>query len=213
MDGNAEMSSTSGNTGTQRLCCPFFIFDYKQYHHCGTFQFRHLSDVRVHCERNHRETPLRCPTCKVTFYGNSKHSKRDAHIVQSSCTPRQRDPIIIEPGVQLNGVSTYGDSDMERRWYFMWDQIFPRQPRPLSIYHRALSTAEQVSRAVDSFIQSPKPLQLIPLVFGQNFAEPGDPGTGFANYHLVSRDELVEFTRCLLLEFNSDFQRAQAHHD
>ncbi|KAK3989610.1 hypothetical protein QBC44DRAFT_327280 [Cladorrhinum sp. PSN332] len=159
--GGNNLAMASNNDMVERanlpLACPMYKFNKHQHRDCREKQIRHIADLRHHLQRSHGEAPVFCPTCKRVFNGNNnRHNKRDEHIRQASCHPsNQPDPIWINPQSlsRLQGTSEYGTTPEERRWYYIWEEIFGRNTRyPDSCYHLTSAATEMVNDAAEEFI-------------------------------------------------------------
>ncbi|KAK4183198.1 hypothetical protein QBC35DRAFT_443808 [Podospora australis] len=164
-DGNANDKTANISNKRQRtlhVACPFSFHDRSTYSGCRKYSLRQIADVRTHLQRVHMQD-LFCPTCKHTFIGDNKRRNFDDHVTEKKCQPNsQPDP----PGItqefwdlHFKGKSQaanclYDKSPLERKWYYIWDTLFPDSTRPASIYQRGAEDDEIVRDAVDTYIRS-----------------------------------------------------------
>ncbi|KAK4220514.1 hypothetical protein QBC38DRAFT_494131 [Podospora fimiseda] len=72
------------------------------------------------------------------------------HIQRCHMMPQHMD-VSQETFRQFTG-ETYGTTRKERKWFYIWEKLFPGATRPNSIYHYGTETTERVSDAIDNFI-------------------------------------------------------------
>ncbi|KAK4185024.1 hypothetical protein QBC35DRAFT_504599 [Podospora australis] len=158
------------------LACPFNKLDKTTYRPCRSLVLRQTSDLRTHLRRYHLQPPF-CPICKDTFLDDRRQDKLNEHIRQRNCQPNDKpDP----PGIGLdlwdqltNQRSRERDTPTiarvttaeERRWFTMWDLLFPGQPRPQSAYHEVSEFREHVADARKAFFDEGTPRQRINDLF------------------------------------------------
>lgn len=114
--------------------CPFYKNDASSNLSCRKFELKRIVDVRQHLRRHH--PPVRCLRCFASF---TSKGERDDHIRQNSCVAGRSDitsdmPKDVWDMIALRGQSERGNNDGERRWYNIWEILFPDDPHPESPY-------------------------------------------------------------------------------
>ncbi|KAK4159487.1 hypothetical protein QBC43DRAFT_304631 [Cladorrhinum sp. PSN259] len=159
-EGGSNDFTDERNLGPSRVrawACPFFKRNRHQHRDCRDKRFRHIADLRTHLQRCHSERPIHCPTCKRVFQGSNKRRKRDEHIREQACPPNYQTILIwitdqLADRLRARGMSAFGDTPEERRWYSIWEELFgPNTPYPDSCYHLFSATAELVNDAAETF--------------------------------------------------------------
>ncbi|KAK3989614.1 hypothetical protein QBC44DRAFT_369908 [Cladorrhinum sp. PSN332] len=136
------------------IACPYSKHPEKKHtHKCRNFSLRTIADLKLHLHRCH-ELDVHCPTCQNIFTGANRHQDRDNHIRDNSCEAQPEPTAFADklPQVKIRalfgrqwrqGPHEAGASDMLRKWFYVWDGIFPGTARPDSIYHHEPAEAEQ----------------------------------------------------------------------
>lgn len=114
--------------------CPFFKNNPDSNDSCLRIGLKRIVDVRQHINRHHM--PIRCPKCRAMF--GSKNEK-DAHVRQRQCKKADGDASNeMNEGdwdkIAMRGQAERGKNAEERRWYKIWEILFPQDPHPESPY-------------------------------------------------------------------------------
>lgn len=120
------------NCDGRLLACPYYKFNPLEHNRCLLRnRLTDTSFVVQHVLRTHNRQPIHCPVCGNVF---DTHTERDSHIQAQSCERREvryegltQDQVnrLRVPRRHLNEV---------KRWFSIWDIIFPNTPRPDSPY-------------------------------------------------------------------------------
>lgn len=126
---------TQGGDDTQAhiLSCPFYKHDPHKYHLCLGHHFRRIKDVKQHIYRKHSKPDYYCSRCFIVF---DDAASRDVHTRLAYCRV-QIDPWYDSISAEQKKIlAPYANrsKSIHDQWYEMWDTIFPREPRPKSVY-------------------------------------------------------------------------------
>jgi hypothetical protein len=124
-----KIGDANGTGCLRYLACPFWKLDPKKHWECFSKKTTKISYVKQHLHRRHTPS-FYCQRCYAIF-PNEKTC--DEHTLVVSCTRLSE---------QLDGVSQYQSKRLARKvtgtveeqWYAMWHILFPKRPRPITIY-------------------------------------------------------------------------------
>lgn len=115
------------------LACPYQKFDPQRHQECLKYELHRIRDVKQHIYRRHRQPDYYCARCFSTF---ETAEDRDEHARRSDCKR--------QPALQFEGISdgqkkklnekSCRTVDVTEQWYQMWEIVFPKQPRPRTVY-------------------------------------------------------------------------------
>lgn len=192
--GKKQCRGKAKDNGDPTWACPFYKYAPHAHRRCRPLIFSRIPDVRQHIMRSHRQQMF-CPSCGDIFPAMPQlHS----HVRQRQCEQRNFPP---PPGAdpdQLEEMRVGGEvQDMEgssmevRRWYRIWDIMFPPEtgvPRPLSPYYDGTEYAERRGETVRAFRASNSTLE---------FLRQRDlpPGNGFEDLLDAYLDFVEDFAR------------------
>lgn len=116
-----------------------------------------ICDVRQHLQRKHRK-PSHCPVCGIIFRGQRGRRDWREHIQRQACQKKT----FQSPGIsqdQWKKIDEHGEAEepragtvYERRWYGIWDVLFPgpRFQRPQSPYSNSSAFLERIDSITES---------------------------------------------------------------
>ncbi|KAK4167466.1 hypothetical protein QBC43DRAFT_331733 [Cladorrhinum sp. PSN259] len=170
----ARHESLGHHTVETNLIIACFFTKYSttpgQTHKCREFRLRTIADVKLHIERCHQR-PLYCPICQQVFPVTSKTRNKDLddHIRENTCVKQPEHPAPSDKLSEAEIKSLFGKqwkqaphgpgvSEIEKKWYFAWDRLFPNTARPASIYHLESAETELLRERrrtdIDAFVNS-----------------------------------------------------------
>jgi len=122
----------------QSFACPFAKADPVTHRSCLRYTLKRIGDVKAHIQRNHM-APVQCPRCGLVFDGRKKHDDRRKHIEAQACDLVHFKPLL---GLSLQQIAALKSSNeanrtgskYERRWYSLWDSLFPGELQPATAY-------------------------------------------------------------------------------
>ncbi|KAK4159483.1 hypothetical protein QBC43DRAFT_361893 [Cladorrhinum sp. PSN259] len=151
-----DTSSKRPRRPAHAIACPFSKHPQKKRGHanCRKWSGRAISDLKLHFQRCHYL--VYCFICYQVFTSENKVAELEQHLSTALCQPQPEHPETRDKLSQDQMQSMFGGGwksvphragldDVERKWYFIWDQlvgygVFPSETRPDSIEH--LETAE-----------------------------------------------------------------------
>ncbi|KAK3690265.1 hypothetical protein B0T22DRAFT_481444 [Podospora appendiculata] len=116
------------------IACPFFRSDPENHWDCRETQLKGIGDLRTHIlKRRHKEPEIVCPRCWERFSGKNKHQAQQDHI--RGCKKLKPRPTTWLTKEQAEAVEKKGETEDPgnaevRKWYYIWDVLFPHAPRP-----------------------------------------------------------------------------------
>lgn len=152
---NPQSSRASSKGGTPRtFACHFYLHDRIGHSACLNIRLGRLSDVRQHLlERTHNQV-VHCAVCGTTFPGRATEARRlrDAHVLTATCQPSPSP--LNYPGItedeerrirDIARNTRTADYDDVRRWFMIWDCLFPGEQRPESPFLTDIPEIQRVS--------------------------------------------------------------------
>lgn len=123
--------------------CPFYLAYPDRFLKCRGLRIRRASDMRVHLrDTEHHQQPTHCARCGDIFRGKTKYQERDIHLRTERCLNKDFYYIglTLDQMLALRGRCELADvqgvwTDEERRWFRIWDIVFPERARPSSPYY------------------------------------------------------------------------------
>lgn len=126
----------------QSFACPFAKADPVTHLSCLHYTMSRIGDVKSHIQKHHM-IPVHCPRCGLVFDCPGRHHDDDrmAHIQAQACNlvnVKLRPGLVLSPA-QMGQLRNCGEasrtgSRYERRWYGIWDFLFPDLPAPATPY-------------------------------------------------------------------------------
>ncbi|KAK0713405.1 hypothetical protein B0T26DRAFT_364218 [Lasiosphaeria miniovina] len=147
------------------FACHFAKQDPTGHDSCLKFGFTRTPDIWQHFRRKHPSVPTRCVKCGLLFSGDEKVREWQEHARQRACL-KQEIPFVggITPGqwddIQDDQEAPGPGTPMERRWYRIWEILFPELPRPPSPYAGS-GFRERMGHVFQSFIQAGEVQKLV----------------------------------------------------
>ncbi|KAK3376368.1 hypothetical protein B0T24DRAFT_218440 [Lasiosphaeria ovina] len=147
------------------FACHFAKQDPTEHASCLKFEFTRTPDIWQHFRRKHPSVPTRCVKCGLLFSGDEKVREWQEHSRQRTCLKRKI-PFVggITPGqwddIQDDQEAPGPGTPMERRWYRIWEILFPELPRPPSPYAGS-EFRERIWHVFQSFIQAGEVQKLV----------------------------------------------------
>lgn len=115
----------------RRFGCPYYKRNSDQYEYCVMRQIPARTNYVLRHIRRYHSQPIHCPVCGLVF---GEQSTKEAHMREKSCEPFQ----FTHPGVTLPQQKALKhiprDVSPAERWFYIWDILFPGEPRPDSPY-------------------------------------------------------------------------------
>jgi len=140
--------------------CPFFRRNENSNLSCLRLELKRIVDVRQHIKRHHM--PIRCPRCHDLFQSKKE---RDTHVRLRQC--RASDASASNEAddgawdsIAMRGMAERGSNSDERRWYRIWEILFPNSPHPESPYI-GQEFSERLERARNSFFSDNDAFKLL----------------------------------------------------
>jgi hypothetical protein len=114
------------------LACPFYKWDPARYRNCRRILLTKISYVKQHILRAHRMPP-HCQMCNGSFQTDDQLHQ---HVRAMTC---ERQPYTPPDGVTEDQIFRLRSrvnqkNSLEDQWHEVFDIIFPRVPRPTSVY-------------------------------------------------------------------------------
>jgi hypothetical protein len=138
--GDKKKSTRQKTTLPNRsFACPFAKADAVMHCSCLHYTLTRICDVNTHIQ-NHHMRPVHCPLCGYVFDGPGGYEEeRTAHIQARVCDLGR---IELRPGLSLEQMghlkhcreASRAGSRSERRWYGLWNFLFPHLPAPATPY-------------------------------------------------------------------------------
>ncbi|KAG6357418.1 hypothetical protein INS49_013295 [Diaporthe citri] len=152
-----QPSRASSKKGAARtFACHFYLHDRIGHSACLNVRLARLSDVRQHLlERTHNQV-VHCAVCGTTFTGRTSteaRGRRDEHVQAATCEPSSSP--FNYPGItededrsirEIARNTRTADYTGVRRWFMIWDCLFPGEPRPESPF---LTDVPDIQRVFD----------------------------------------------------------------
>ncbi|KAK4452534.1 hypothetical protein QBC34DRAFT_397783 [Podospora aff. communis PSN243] len=132
----------------RKLACPFYRFNYHQYHECGKFVLKNYCALQQHLERKHRaEYEFYCSHCYRFF---KTEESKNRHVITAStqhpnCASTYRGHDEITWPEWSRTFEKRGSNQKTRprkgknaalpsvevaKWFWLWDQLFRGHDRP-----------------------------------------------------------------------------------
>lgn len=136
------------------FACHFYLHDRIGHSACLNVRLARLSDVRQHLlERTHNQV-VHCAVCGTIFPGRATEARRrrDAHAQAATCQPSPSP--LNYPGItedeerrirDIARNTRTADYDGVRRWFMIWDCLFPGEQRPESPFLTDMPEIQRVS--------------------------------------------------------------------
>lgn len=150
----SRASSKRGGTA-RTFACHFYLHDRIGHSACLNVRLARLSDVRQHLlERTHKQI-VHCPVCGTSFPGRLTEARRqrDAHVQAATCerssSPFNYPGITEDEDRQIREIARNtrtADYTEHRRWFMIWDVLFPGEQRPASPF---LTDVPDIQRVFD----------------------------------------------------------------
>lgn len=151
--GTAQATSADAK---RPFACPYYLGDPISFGDCRKNTLRRIVDVRQHLMRKHK-APIHCPRCGEVFV---RDSERQRHFTREKlCDVGDYD---LPPGVtpdQMEYIRRCGEAPItgsveERRWYKIWDILFPDSVRPESPYYSGSEFLDRLDAELSTFLGS-----------------------------------------------------------
>ena len=122
----------------QSFACPFAKADPVTHRGCLGYTLKRIGDVKYHIQRHHM-VPVQCPRCGLVFHGRKKHEDREKHIQAQACDLVDFKPLAGLSPQQMADLKSSNEANRtgsryERRWYSLWDSLFPGELQPATAY-------------------------------------------------------------------------------
>lgn len=150
----SSRASSQGRT-PRTFACHFYLHDRIGHSACLNIRLARLSDVRQHLlDRAHNQV-VHCAVCGTTFPGRNTteaRRQRDAHARAATCqaspSPFNYPGITEDEDRQIREIARNtrsADYTEARRWFMIWDCLFPGEQRPVSPFLTDMPEIQRVS--------------------------------------------------------------------
>ena len=122
--------------GELRLACPFQKKYPEQFEHiCSVKGYMHISHLKQHIHRSHKQNPNYCPNCWEVFATVKLKDEHIKNAMKGRVSCQERSGSRDSGGLPYEKLAAMGDrvsakDSLEEQWFSLWDFIFDGARRP-----------------------------------------------------------------------------------